>query len=323
MCTALTLWFTAAPAVVPACPASRLALAKPSAPPTTAAAPLVAGAEPAPRWTLKRLVAWCVSGAAALLPRAIRAALHRRSELEEGQEAARPGRPGAAAGVRRQVESVLAAAQRDQHLLVYLDEAHSTGCRTPLWLGGTRPAAVGGLQLAGSPAKVSFYGLYLFNEAQARLWPTRAPTARHHRRAASAARRAPGPGAGRAVGRRSDHRAGAVRDAAATLNIELMPLPGYSPDLMPVEALWPGCADVPTITAIPAGTTSPVASPLPGPRQSTALVLADRLWLKDQLDPEEEKLRFSTYTRFRTRTNPIWRWAVNKRDGAMGGDALW
>ena len=36
----------------------------------------------------------------------------------------------------------------------------------------------------------------------------------------------------------SYHRAGAVREAAAALRIELMPLPGYSPDLMPVEALW-------------------------------------------------------------------------------------
>ena len=34
------------------------------------------------------------------------------------------------------------------------------------------------------------------------------------------------------------HRAKAVREAAAALQIELMPLPGYSPDLMPVEALW-------------------------------------------------------------------------------------
>jgi transposase len=34
------------------------------------------------------------------------------------------------------------------------------------------------------------------------------------------------------------HRAKAVREAAAALNITLMPLPGYSPDLMPVEALW-------------------------------------------------------------------------------------
>src|SRR4051812_50045061 len=34
------------------------------------------------------------------------------------------------------------------------------------------------------------------------------------------------------------HRAQAVREAARTLDITLMPLPGYSPDLMPVEALW-------------------------------------------------------------------------------------
>src|SRR4051794_41591079 len=34
------------------------------------------------------------------------------------------------------------------------------------------------------------------------------------------------------------HRAQAVREAATTLGITLMPLPGYSPDLMPVEALW-------------------------------------------------------------------------------------
>ena len=34
------------------------------------------------------------------------------------------------------------------------------------------------------------------------------------------------------------HRAKAVRAAAAELGIELAPLPGYSPDLMPVEALW-------------------------------------------------------------------------------------
>ena len=34
------------------------------------------------------------------------------------------------------------------------------------------------------------------------------------------------------------YRAKAVREAARALDIELMPLPGYSPDLMPVEELW-------------------------------------------------------------------------------------
>jgi len=34
------------------------------------------------------------------------------------------------------------------------------------------------------------------------------------------------------------HRAAVVREAASALNIRLVLLPGYSPDLMPVEALW-------------------------------------------------------------------------------------
>ena len=34
------------------------------------------------------------------------------------------------------------------------------------------------------------------------------------------------------------HRANVVREVASTLGITLAPLPGYSPDLMPVEALW-------------------------------------------------------------------------------------
>src|SRR3982750_1716079 len=34
------------------------------------------------------------------------------------------------------------------------------------------------------------------------------------------------------------HRAGTVQAAAARLNITILPLPGDSPDLMPVEPLW-------------------------------------------------------------------------------------
>ena len=59
MRAAPTLWFTAAPAVVPLCPRIEAGLGKAiRAAQRTAAAPLVAGAEPAPRWTLKRPVAW-------------------------------------------------------------------------------------------------------------------------------------------------------------------------------------------------------------------------------------------------------------------------
>jgi hypothetical protein len=84
---------------------------------------------------------------------------------------------GRADPVRRQafiepLQGVLAEAERDRHLLVYLDEAHlhqdadlgygwaERGQR--LWVASSSP---------GLSAKVSFYGLYLDNEGAVRLWP--------------------------------------------------------------------------------------------------------------------------------------------------------
>src|SRR5204863_9724918 len=71
-----------------------------------------------------------------------------------------------------QFQGVLEGAQRDRHLVVYVDEAHihqdadlgygwaQRGER--LWIASTSP---------GLSARVSFYGLYLYNEGQVRLWP--------------------------------------------------------------------------------------------------------------------------------------------------------
>jgi len=91
------------------------------------------------------------------------------------------------------------------------------------------------------------------------------------------------------------HRATAVRAAAAELGIELAPLPGYSPDLMPVEALWRWLREDVTYHHC-----HPTAEDLI--RRVKAFearinhdpcIIADRLWVKHHLDPSEEKLRFS------------------------------
>ena len=102
---------------------------------------------------------------------------------------------------------------------------------------------MGHLQLARSLGqglvKVSFYGLYLFNEAQVRLWPYPRANGGY---TIEVLRRLRAEHPDRALivlwDGASYHRAGAVREVAAALGITLMPLPGYSPDLMPVEALW-------------------------------------------------------------------------------------
>ena len=92
------------------------------------------------------------------------------------------------------------------------------------------------------------------------------------------------------------HRANAVREVATTLGIELMPLPGYSPDLMPVEALWRWLREDVTYHHCHAtldDLTRRVAAFQSRINQQPC-ILADRLWVKDSLDPEEEKLRFSS-----------------------------
>ena len=148
----------------------------------------------------------------------IRAALHR---LDLSWKKAKK-LLGRADPVRRQafveqLQSVLAAAQRDQHLLVYLDEAHihqdadlgygwaARGQR--LWVASSSP---------GLSAKVSFYGLYLYNEAQVRLWPYPRANGAH---TIDVLRRLRDEHPDRALVVLWDgaayHRAGAVRDAAA------------------------------------------------------------------------------------------------------------
>ena len=91
------------------------------------------------------------------------------------------------------------------------------------------------------------------------------------------------------------HRAKAVREAASALNIRLMPLPGDSPDLMPVEALWRWLREDVTDHHCHASAEDLTrrAADFETRLNQDPFVVADRLWVKDHLDPDEEKLRFS------------------------------
>ena len=92
-----------------------------------------------------------------------------------------------------------------------------------------------------------------------------------------------------------------VREMAAGLGITLLPLPGDSPDLVgqqrcpTVAALWRWLREDVTYHhchASLADLTRRVATFQARINQEPCVV-ADRLWAKDRLDPEEEKLRFS------------------------------
>jgi len=263
----------------------------------SAATPPVAGAAPAPRWTLRRLVGWGRERFGRTGCReTIRAALHRLG-LSWKKATKRLGR---ADPQRRQafvepIQDLLAGAQRDRHRLVSLDDAHihqeadlgsgwsERGRR--LWIASPSPRL---------SDKLSFYGLDLDNEGAVRLWPDACANGEHTidvlRRL-----RTEWPEDKLIVVGASYHRACVVREAAEALQIDLVPLPGYSPDFLPVEALWRWLReDVTDHHCHPtAEDLSRRVAAFETRLKQDASAIADRLWVKDRLNPDEEKLPFS------------------------------
>jgi len=92
------------------------------------------------------------------------------------------------------------------------------------------------------------------------------------------------------------HRAQVVQETAQTLDISLVRLPAYSPDFMPVEHLWQWLREEVTYHTCYDKVADLVAQVDRFQAQVNAdsIALADRLWVKSHLVPQEEKLRFST-----------------------------
>src|SRR4051812_30342479 len=144
--------------------------------------------------------------------------------------------------------------------------------------------------------RASPYGLYLYNEGQVRLWPYPRANGDHTIEVLRRLRAAfPNEALIVLWDGAPYHRAKAVREAATTLGITLMPLPGYSPDLMPVEALWRWLREDVTYHHCHASAEDLTrrAGDFEVRLNRDPFAIADRLWVKDKLDPEEEKLRFS------------------------------
>jgi transposase len=254
----------------------------------------------APRWTLKRLVAWVETTFGRTFCReTIRKALKRLGlSWKKAKKLLSRADPVKRRAFVERIQVLLHEAMTsDDDLLVYIDEAHihqdvdlgygwsERGRR--FWVCSSTP---------GLSEKVSFYGLYLYNEAQVRIWPY--PRANGDNTIEVLQRlRAQFPtrtlkllwdGA-------SYHRSDIVRQAADSLGIELIPLPGYSPDFMPVEALWRWFREEVTYNHCHVTRSDLIdrAAAFEKTINLDPYTLADRLWVKDEIDPAEEKLRMS------------------------------
>ena len=196
-----------------------------------------------------------------------------------------------------QMQPILEGAQRDRHVLVYLDEAP---IHQDVDLGyGWGPRGERFHVASSSPglsAKVSFYGLYLYNEGQARIWPYPRANGEHTIDVLRRLRAEVPDGELMVIWDGAPyHRSNAVRDAAAALAIDLRPLPAYSPDLMPVEPLWRWLREDVTYHHCHATAEDLIrrVATFETIINQDPYTIADRLWVKDHLDPTEEKLRFS------------------------------
>ena len=127
------------------------------------------------------------------------------------------------------IQDLLAGAQHDRHRLVYLDEAHIHQDADLGYGWATRGERFFVASCSpGLSARVSFYGLYLYNEGQVRLWPYPRANGEH---TIEVLRRLRAEWPDRTLLVLWDgapyHRAQAVREAARALDIILMPLPGH------------------------------------------------------------------------------------------------
>ena len=203
--------------------------------------------------------------------------------------------PVARAAFVTEIQARLHAATHATDWLVYLDEAHvhqdvevgygwaDRGER--LWVCSSSPPL---------SAKVTFYGLYFYNEGQVRIWPYPRGNQDH---TIEVLRRLRGE---RPHGRITliwdgapYHRAVAVLAMARELDITIVRLPGYSPDFMPVEALWHWLRE--EVTYLHCHTTRDElierVAAFEKAINHDPYTVADRLWVRDELDPDEEKLR--------------------------------
>jgi len=255
--------------------------------------------DPVPRWTLKRLVIWiretfkidcCRDTVRKVLKRLGFSWKKARKLLNKANTAKRRDYLASLKGLMQE-------ALDNDHLLIFIDEAHihldaDEGFGWSIkgerfWVSSCSPGL----------AKVSFYGVYIYNLGQVRLLPYDVANGLNTIEVLKQIRAEfPGPKMTAIWDGAPYHRSQFVKDEAKTLNVNLQPLPAYSPDFMPVEHLWQWFREDLTDHTCYENQSDLIQQVQLFQQRlnQTPLDIADRLWVQSHLNPEEEKLRVSS-----------------------------
>jgi len=254
---------------------------------------------PQPRWTVKRLVQWVKERWGIDCSReTLRKTLKRLGlSWKKARKLLNKADPLKRAAYLKTLKELLNQALHEQCLLVYVDEAHVYLDTTEGYGWSIRGQRFWVSSSSPGRQKVSFFGLYLYNLAQVRVFPFEVANQESTVEMLQSLRvEFPDVPLKLIWDGAPYHRAQSVRDAATALALSLEPLPPYSPDFMPVEHLWHWLRSEVTYHACydhKADLLDQVSRFI-ARINAQPLAVADRLWVQSHLEPSIEKLRFST-----------------------------
>ncbi len=253
-----------------------------------------------PRWTLKRLVAWVKEKFNIECCReTVRKCLKKLGfSWKKARKLLNKANPNKRAEYIETLNALFEELLRDNnHLLIYIDEAHihldtDEGYGWSIqgerfWISSSSPGR----------AKVSFYGIYLYNLGKVKILPYDCANGLNTIEVLNLLRQECPSNKMTVVWDGAPyHRSTIVKEAAENLNINIQPLPGYSPDFMPVEHLWQWLREDVTYHTCYDTKQHLISQVEVFEKQVNASPhnVADRLWTQKHLDPLIEKLRVST-----------------------------
>jgi len=253
-------------------------------------------------WTLKKLKAWAARTLGRLASRSALRGVLRRAKLtwKKVKKLLGKARPDARIAHVARLQALFAGMCAGEVTLLYVDEVH---VHRDLDLGYTWGPSGQRLWRRSDCPKLSdrmnAYGAYDFTAGECLVWENGwcngEQTVLFLREVARW--RAGRPGRLVMIWDNAPcHVAKVVKAEAARLGIEVVNLPGYSPDLNPIERLWDWMREEVTRGHCHGSVPELVAAcqEFVARINRDPVALADRLWPKFELDPEfEEKLRVS------------------------------
>jgi transposase len=252
----------------------------------------------APRWTLPKLVRWAANELKITCAReTVRKVLQ---DLDMTWKKGKLLLARASAEAREKfavkIKSLLRAAHGGKEVLIFIDEAHVHQDADLGYTWNRRGQRYYVSTTSPGLARVSFFGAYVYNEKTVAIWPAKGANASTTIEYLEYVRAAyPDAKLRICWDNASYHHAEDVLEQARELGILLTYLPTYSPDFMPVEALWRWMREEVTYNHCHATDAELIAgvSKFEDEVKRQPEVIFKRLHVRTKLDPGQEKLRIS------------------------------